>query len=287
MVLNKAMQDTTLGPVQPSDIRRPRRLRRKWQKWRKQASDAFLRATGYQSTLQTRKGKNCPFCNKLFSELSENIKVQTSKSDQYKILTSIPKRFSIQEVENRTGCSHYMAKQASALKNVEGAFSCPQPKLGKPMDPEHVELITNYYTADENSRASPNETLFVKNSEGQRVKVEKRRIMHNLNDLYQIFLKENPQVKVSLSKFCKLRLKNCIWPGLKGQHVTCVCETHQNFEFLLDATESGLNISEFVKKTVCEAPDGELNGDCYLGLCSACPNKDFLEEIIEKCEARR
>lgn len=277
--LNKAMQDNTLSPIQPSEIRRPRRLRKKWQKWRQRASDAFLKATGFQATPQTRSGKNCVFCSKLLTELSAKFPIQVSKIDKYKVLTSIPKRFSIPEVQRRTGCSHHMAKTASALKNTEGAFSWPAPKQGKPMDQEHVELITKFYTADENSRASPNETLFVKVA-GERVKVEKRRIMHNLNDMFQLFQKEYPQVKVSLSKFCKLRPKNCIWPGLRGQHITCVCETHQNFGFLLEAVECDLKIGEFCRKAVCEAAEGELNGDCYLGLCSKCPNKEFLAETV-------
>lgn len=279
--LNRTLQDDILSPVLPSDIRKPTRLRKKISNLKKRASEAVKRITGIEASPDTRRGRPCVFCNKLLLELSAKFKIQETRTDKYKVLTCIPNRFTIQEVHERTGCTEYMSRKAYELKNIHGAFSYPPPRHGQPLDPLHEEIIVTFYSQNENSRASPNETILVKMPDGVRKPVGKRRILHNLNDLYQVFKKEHPNIKVSISKFQKLRPRNCVWPGLKGYHITCVCEQHQNFEFLLEAIDCGLLVKDFVKKMVCQN-DGELREECHTGVCSECPNSEFLNKTLEK-----
>lgn len=278
--LNRTLQDDILSPVLPSDISKPSRLRKKIEHLKQRASDAVLSITGLKASPAPRKGKDCVFCNKLLHELSEKFKIQDTKIDKYKVLTCIPNRFTVPEVQDHTGCTEYMARKAQTLKNIKGHFSWPPPKQGKPIDPLDEEAIIKFYNQNDNSRASPSETIMVKIN-GNREPVGKRYILHNLNDLYQVFKIEHPNIKVSISKFQKLRPRNCVWPGLKGFHITCVCEQHQNFEFQLEAIDCELQVSEFVKKFVCEN-DGELREECHTGMCGDCPKAEFLEKVLEK-----
>lgn len=282
MDLNKTLQEKIISPVIPSDIKQPSRLRRKLKAWKTRTNKAILRFAGIQASPQSRKSKACIFCNQLFTELCAKYKIQETREDKEKLLTCVPKRFSIEEVAERSGCSVYLAKKASALKNGNGAYSWSPPRQGKPMDPEHEEIIRNFYKKPENSRASPNETILVKHDgEVDKRPIAKMRILHSFNDLFQEFKKEHPKIKVSISKFCKLRPKNCVWPGLRGHHVTCVCETHQNFDFLLEAIGSKITTREFVKNAVCAAQEDELRHDCHLGMCSDCPKREYMNGLLE------
>ena len=44
--------------------------------------------------------------------------------------------------------------------------------------------------------------------EGKKMKLQKRHIMWSLKEVYQLFLKEHPEIKIPLSKFCSLRPVN-------------------------------------------------------------------------------
>lgn len=279
--LNKSLKEIEVTPTRPSDVKDSNILRRKFQKFKERASVTFENLTGVKSTPETSKKRKCSFCNRLLHELAAKYKKQETKADKYKVLTTIPKRFSIKEVEETVGCTTYAAETASKLKFAKGAFSWPFPKQGRKLDPNVAKLIDDYYTDDENSRASPNETILVKDKEtGEKKPVAKRRLMHNLNDLYLAFKAENPEITISLSKFSKLRPKNCVWPGLRGQHNTCICEIHQNFEFLLEALDCSLSIEEFSSEAVCLSED--LQVDCYLGMCANCPRTEFLDELLHE-----
>ena len=51
----------------------------------------------------------------------------------------------------------------------------------------------------------------------------------NLNKLYTTFKRDIPELKITISKFCDLRSKNCVTVGARGIHFVCVCKIHQDF----------------------------------------------------------
>ena len=101
----------------------------------------------------------------------------------------------------------------------------------------------------------------------------------NLNELYQAFKKDHPEIKIGISKFCELRPKNCIKVGSHGSHSVCVCKIHQNVKLMIAAltlTEK-VTYHDLIAKMVCSV-DSKL---CMLHRCSKCPGRNSLQEYFQ------
>ncbi|CAH0554763.1 unnamed protein product [Brassicogethes aeneus] len=105
---------------------------------------------------------------------------------------------------------------------------------------------------------------------------KKRLIMGNLDELHSRFLKDFPDVQISLAKFRSLRPPQCILVGAKGTHNVCVYKTHQNVrlkiqavrqEFMKNKIDYPTSYRDWLQKIVCENPQSE----CYLLECKKCP----------------
>ena len=64
---------------------------------------------------------------------------------------------------------------------------------------------------------------------------KKRLLLLILNELYTIIKRDNPELKIGISKFCDLRPKNCATVGARGTHSVCVCKIHQNVKLMVAA----------------------------------------------------
>lgn len=60
-----------------------------------------------------------------------------------------------------------------------------------------------YYQRDDNSSMMPGmkDVIALKNSYGKKEKIQKRLLLLNLNELYQGYKEEYPEIKVGFSKF--------------------------------------------------------------------------------------
>jgi len=137
-----------------------------------------------------------------------------------------------------------------------------------------VSLVKNFYLSHDSSRISPrsDDVVWVKLPGGGKERKAKQRILFNLNDLYYGFKDKYPNVQISCTTFLNLRPENCVWPGRRGFHVTCICEIHQNFEFMFEALRIDETLETFVRKLVCV----DRRMECYFGLCSDCPDAEYL-----------
>lgn len=276
--LNRTVEYFGVPPLVPSDSKKPSVLRKRLSEVSEAVKKPFTRfsKSGPITTPKTRKGvtsRECEFCHRLLFELGMKFRQLTTSADKYKLLTSIPKRFSVQAVMEATGCGQYTARHANHLKVFEGASSWPISATRRPTIGDLKELIINFYLSDNNSRRSPNvrDVIYVRDATGARVQEGKRHILHNLKELFEMFKEENPNSKVGLTTFAMLRPKQCVWPGRLQHQVVCVCEIHKNFEFLLNAANCTKSTSNIVSSAVCG------NDECYLGVCGACPRYDELE----------
>lgn len=279
--LNKSLEMIGASPVVPSDSRKRARISRKFLQFQQFATKALNKFSKLAPGSIQKSKQNCRYCNTLLNELSGKFHEQNSRTEKYKVLTCIPKRFTVRKIMNVTGCTHYESKLASKLKGKEGAFSWPEYHYGRPLAVEVRDKIIQFYLSDVNSRPSPNsrDVIKVRQEDGSTVLAAKRRILDNLNDLYSRFKEENPDIKVGIAKFAALRPKQCTWPGLTRQHNVCVCEIHQNFIFLLQAVDYKGTVKDFVDNLVCGQQE------CYLGLCINCPNVNKIEEVLQNCQA--
>ena len=62
----------------------------------------------------------------------------------------------------------------------------------------------------------------------ERVHMQKRLVLSNLKEVYQLFKQKHPTKSIGFSKFAELRPKKCVLAGESGTHSVCVCTIHQN-----------------------------------------------------------
>lgn len=282
--LNKILSEAGVTPTRRSDKQKPSLMRGKFVKLKTNVGKMFTKVAGQSVSPQSKKSK-CGYCDTLLHELAEKFKKQETREEKFKVLTCIPKRFTIDDVYHHTGCSYNMAKDANKLKSRQGAFSVPPPKHGKPLDANIVDAVKRFYQSEDHTRPSPrmHDVVRFRDETGQSKTAPKLMLMVNLKDLYYSFKQKHPEMKISKSKFAKLRPRNCIWPGIRGFHVTCCCEMHQNFEFLLEAIECELKVKDFLSSLVCPRNDGEdLREECYLSMCSHCPKLSVVDGVLKR-----
>lgn len=78
------------------------------------------------------------------------------------------------------------------------------------------------------------DTKTCKMPDGTKVHKQKKLILSNLKDLYALFKKEYPSVKIGFTKFSMLRPSHCVLAGSSGTHTVCVCIYHQNVKLMLE-----------------------------------------------------
>ena len=146
------------------------------------------------------------------------------------------------------------------------------------LSPEVVKKYQSYYNVDSISRQTAGRKEFVISREGGKKKhLQKCHLLYSLKEVHALFLKENPSIKIGLSKFCSLQPVNV---SSSMPRNVCCCQYHENIRLLCDCLSKEVPgftsySSEFVNNFVCN-PESE---ECMLGKCSRCPN--YLQSIKE------
>lgn len=174
----------------------------------------------------------------------------TSTSMKTMILTIAPKSWSENKLAKEFGTSRRQAAKAKQLVDQFGVMSSPNPRGGRKLPIETESLVRCFYLRADNSRVMPGAKDFisVKSDDGKRMHIQKQLLMCNIDELYQQFKKEYPNVKVGVSKFFTLRPKQCILADAPGTHMVCVCAKHQNVKLMLN----GGNIANLTAGTEIE-----------------------------------
>ena len=149
-----------------------------------------------------------------------------------------------------------LSSKAKKLRKTDGFASCPEKRKGRPLSEVTVKKVKDFYLVDESSRMLPsvqdcvsvkvkfflvdkiiiNKKLyfyfffffFFQKGNGKQIRIQKRLLLFNIRDLYIQFQEKYPEFKISMSKFSKLRPRQCILAGKGGTHNVCVCSIHQN-----------------------------------------------------------
>ena len=186
-----------------------------------------------------------------------------------------------------------MARKAKDLAKESGILAAPNPKIGHCIDSETLIHVGQFYESDEVSRLMPGKKDFISVKQGeQRVQVQKRLILNNLKELYQLFKDNHPNGKVGFSKFAKLRPKHCVPAGTSGTHSICVCFIHQNVKLMIIGArlpflykDGEMQLDTYhscLAQLICNPPFPR----CYLGYCQCCPGisklKNYLQKLLEE-----
>ncbi|XP_044579666.1 uncharacterized protein LOC123261861 [Cotesia glomerata] len=134
--------------------------------------------------------------------------------------------------------------------------------------------------------------LSIRNDDGKREHVQKRLILSNLKELYELFKERHPDCRVGFSKFASLRPQHCVLAGSSGTHTICVCSIHQNVKLMMLGCNLAalteqlatplLTYSDCLKIIICQNP----TSDCFFYNCDRCPGiqtlKDLLLNVLEE-----
>lgn len=150
-------------------------------------------------------------------------------------------------------------------------------KRGRFISDVIVNKVREFYLSDEISRVMPGkrDSISVKTDRG-RQNIQKRLLLQNLKDLHASFTKKYAGLKISLSKFFKLRPNECILANENGCHNVCVCKIHQNIKlefrglklaFKKNNYDFTVTYRDALHDMVCE----NAKPACFLLNCSKCP----------------
>ena len=221
----------------------------------------------------------------LVQAIKDKLKVSPGKQQKLKLLTIAPKSWTIARTAEEFGVTNYLVRRARELRNIHGIIPDVQPGMGRRLPQDVIDKVVSFFNFDDISRIMPGKKDFKSVKEGgERVQKQKRLILMNLNEAFQLFKDKHPDVKLGLSKFCELRPKECVTVGARGTHSVCVCTHHQNLKLMISAfpfrdntlPDEKITYHDLLKCVVCSVE----NMDCMLHRCEACPGSASLEHYI-------
>ncbi|KAL5518139.1 hypothetical protein EMCRGX_G003822 [Ephydatia muelleri] len=153
-----------------------------------------------------------------FQEVLEQLKRKfngcAKKSEKLQVLTILPQSWSIKRIEMEFGTTNHMARLAKALVASKGILATPNPRSGKTLSDDTVQLVKLFYLNDSVSRVMPGKKDCVSIVvDGEKEAVQKRLLLCNLGEAYKQFQSDHPDVKIGLTKFTELRPKNVVLAG--------------------------------------------------------------------------
>ena len=223
----------------------------------------------------------------IIAQLKERFST-AKRSEKVQILTVLPQSWSIRKIQSEFGAPNFTVRKAKALFAANGILATPNPKPGQSLSLETQDLVVNFYESDDNSRmmAGKKDCISVRRPQGT-VTMQKRLVLTNLSELYQLFKQRYPEVKVGFSKFAKLCPPYCVLAGASGTHSVCVCTIHQNVKLLFESiklydleTTDGLSVQSYqhcIAQAVCNPP----MPSCYLGICEQCPGYSSVQTLLQ------
>jgi len=163
--------------------------------------------------------------------------------------------------------------------NVERTYERNQQSLST----DTKKQVYDFYFRDDISYQAPGkkDTIIIKEN-GEKKTLQKRYLLYTLNELYQLFIEENPQVVIGSSSFKDLRPCNVLYKSATPQNL-CLCVYHENISLLLQSLNqnihnlNSIDLNSFVKLLVCDDTQ-EL---CMFSNCTQC-SFNFKRKIEEK-----
>ena len=219
-------------------VQKPNLIKDKVEKLQEPLKKTFAEALDVDfSEVAELNDENAELANDM-RRLLLNIKAQIDTAKEYKdkiqLLTLIPDSWTIQRAVDYFGVTEYAVKKAVALRDTQGILAVPKIYSRQRISQETLTAVKNMYIDDEYSRMLPGQKDFKKvNGE----KMQKRLMLFKIEELYNMFRQNHPELKIGLSKFYALRPKWCILVGSKGTHSVCTCLKHENAKLLASETD--------------------------------------------------
>ena len=195
-----------------------------------------------------------------------------SRALKQQILTLTPSSWSRKKAAEFFDTSEQSIRNARDVAASSGVLSTSDRKPRTGLPTETIEAVLQFFNDDETSRILPGKKDTV--SVRKNVYEQKRLLLGNGWDLYNIFRAKEGAPKIGYSKFWSLKPKWCVSPGSSGTLNVCVCAIHQNAELLAKAC--GESYKDMMEVLVCDTK----NRYCMVHRCSSCPGMEVLREHL-------
>eukprot|EP00731_Ephydatia_muelleri_P000156 Em0001g156a len=211
----------------------------------------------------------------------EKYNSSTSRSEWMRILTLLPRSWSIKQAANVFGVSKYLITQAKKLVAEKGIMSSPNTKCGRTLPADIEEEIKHLYLSDEISRVMPGKKDFISVVQvqgGKRVHEQKRLLLCNLWEAYRELKQHHPDITIGFTKFAMLRPRECVLAGASGTHSVCVCPECEINDVRCEATDGELkHYRDYFAAMMCNPP--KIKG--FFGTCDRCPGTETLHTLLQ------
>ena len=139
--------------------------------------------------------------SEIIKQLKDKFQASTTNSEKVQVLTVLPKSWSVRKVQSEFGAPNYMARKAKQLVKQKGVLSTPNPRTGHGLAVETLDVVRRFYKSDAVSRVMPGRKDFVSARQaGGRVHIQKRLVLSNLREVYQLFKETYPTTDIGFSK---------------------------------------------------------------------------------------
>lgn len=284
--LNESLQSIGETPIKKKRLSERKYPKTKFKKVSKVLKEKILQFSDSDSSTESPEME-------MLTQLKEKFQSTKDRSLKVQILTLLPKSWSVRKVQKEFEATNYMVRKAKKLVKENGILSTPNPKPGKNLSQDTVNSVKDFYNSDQISRNMPGKKDFVSMaSQGEKIPVQKRLVLCNLNEAFKEFKDEYPHLKIGFSKFAELRPKNCILAGASGTHTVCVCHIHQNVKLMMIGSnlkeltsEENIPISSY-KTCIALLLCNPAHPTCYLNECKNCPKFEEFKIYLDKlfCE---
>lgn len=267
----------------------------------KNIDETKMRAKSYQEQVMTKLiNRLCavlfPDINPLsdseemIKQLKEKFDESTNRATKIKVLSVLPKSWSGNKIKKKFAATQHMIYQTKKLVEKDGILCDTTKKIASHVIPqETIDKVKRFYRSENISRPCPGIREYVRRKDnGQVEKIQRRLILVDLKEAFELFKTENPELKIGFSKFADVRPEECVLAGsTHGIHTTCVCVYHQNVKLIFDSLRSQFNLGEdmrtwrdLMKIMHCD----DVTEKCRLNECENCPGIDGKED--ENCGLR-
>lgn len=183
-------------------------------------------------------------------------------------------------------------KKIEVLKKLVAKFSVPvdttKVKRKVQLAPTDVIKIKEFYLSDTVSYQMPGRKDCVRVVEnGEKISLQKKILTMTVMEAFQLFVRENPTIKVGKSIFASLRPENVVPVSGKDQTVCC-CIYHENWNLLLEGIQKVHNQFPSGSEILDMATCSDASDECKLGTCDKCSDvTSVVNELFQSIEDKR
>ena len=165
--------------------------------------------------------------------------------------------------------------------------SSPTVKSKPPIGDETSDLVRNFYERDDISRQAPGrrDSVTIRKDDGTKERRQVRHLTSSIKEVYALFIKEYPHIRVGKSKFADLRPKHVLLCS-KLPHNVCLCKYHENFILAVDALHKVCPdfpsySHELPESFLCQPP----SRNCWVNECDTCKDGSIFNRLFFSEEA--